>query len=123
MGVYETALTALADPTRREIMETLRDGPAAVGRIAEVLPISQPAVSQHLSVLKRARLVTERRDGTRHLYSLDHVGLIAVRAYIDRFWEKVLDSFAEKAQEVAQRATQPQTHTINAARDKENGGR
>ena len=98
---YEQALQALGDPTRRAVLEELREGPRAVGEIAARLPVSRPAVSQHLRVLKEAGLVTERQDGTRRLYRVDPNGLADLREYLSRFWEEALASFkaaAEKEQ-------------------------
>ena len=83
----------LGDPTRRAILERLRRGPLAVAEIARDLPVSRPAVSQHLRVLKEAGLVSERRSGTRRLYRLDLNGLAGLRAYLDSFWEEALASF------------------------------
>jgi DNA-binding transcriptional ArsR family regulator len=90
---YAEALQALADPTRRSVLEQLRGGPRAVGEIAARLPVSRPAVSQHLRVLKEAGLVTERQNGTRRLYRVDPDGLTALREYLDGFWEEALASF------------------------------
>jgi DNA-binding transcriptional ArsR family regulator len=90
---YASAMDALGDPTRRQIFELLQNGPRAVGELAGELPVSRPAVSQHLRVLKQAGLVTERRDGTRRIYRLDPDGLGEVRAYFDRFWTTALESF------------------------------
>jgi DNA-binding transcriptional ArsR family regulator len=87
------ALTALGDPTRQAIVELLADGPRPVGEIAAELPVSRPAVSQHLKVLKDAGLVVDRPVGTRRLYQLDPAGADAARAYLDRFWTKALDAF------------------------------
>jgi DNA-binding transcriptional ArsR family regulator len=95
---YEDTLQALGDPTRRSIFEQLREGPRAVGEIAAQLPVSRPAVSQHLRVLKEAGLVTERQDGTRRLYRVDPNGLAGLRAYLDRFWEEALASFKAAAE-------------------------
>jgi DNA-binding transcriptional ArsR family regulator len=89
---------ALGDPTRRAILEQLRSGPRAVGEIASELPVSRPAVSQHLRVLKDAGLVTERREGTRRLYRLDPDGLAEVRGYFDRFWTAALADFKAAAE-------------------------
>jgi DNA-binding transcriptional ArsR family regulator len=86
-------MDALGDPTRRRIFELLQRGPQAVGELAGELPVSRPAVSQHLRVLKEAGLVTERKEGTRRIYRLDPDGLGEVRAYFDRFWTIALDSF------------------------------
>jgi DNA-binding transcriptional ArsR family regulator len=90
---YASAMDALGDPTRRRIFELLQGGPRAVGELAGELPVSRPAVSQHLRVLKDAGLVTERRDGTRRIYRVDPNGLGEVRDYFDRFWEIALASF------------------------------
>jgi DNA-binding transcriptional ArsR family regulator len=87
-------LDALGDGTRRSIMEALADGPLPVGHLAERLPISRPAVSQHLRVLKNAELVVESAAGTRRFYRINRSGLMAVRDYLDRFWETALDNFA-----------------------------
>ncbi len=92
-------LTALGDPTRRAIFERLAGGPRPVGELAEGLPVTRPAVSQHLKVLKEAGLVTDRRVGTRRLYQLDPEGIGAVRAYFDRFWDHALAAFAAAAEE------------------------
>jgi DNA-binding transcriptional ArsR family regulator len=87
------ALAALADPTRREIFERLRAGPRAVGEIAHGLPVTRPAVSQHLAVLKAAGLVKDQADGTRRVYEIDPKGLGAIRAWLDQFWDTALTSF------------------------------
>jgi DNA-binding transcriptional ArsR family regulator len=91
--VIADALTALADPTRRRVFELVAERPSPVGELAGQLPVSRPAVSQHLKVLRLAGLVEERRVGTRHVYSLDASGLNAVRAYFDSFWERSLTAF------------------------------
>ena len=91
-------LAALADPSRRAIFEALADGPRAVGELAATLPISRPAVSQHLKVLKEAGLVTDRAQGTKRLYRLQPEGIAALRAYLDRMWSDALSSFAEAAE-------------------------
>jgi DNA-binding transcriptional ArsR family regulator len=101
---YEGAIGALGDPTRRAIFEQLREGPRAVGEIAAELPVSRPAVSQHLRVLKDAGLVTERPDGTRRLYRLDPDGLAELRGYFDRFWTAALADF-KAAAEASERRT------------------
>jgi DNA-binding transcriptional ArsR family regulator len=90
---YASAMDALGDATRRRIFELLQGGPRAVGDLAGELPVSRPAVSQHLRVLKQAGLVVERKEGTRRIYRLDPNGLGEVRAYFDRFWETALASF------------------------------
>jgi DNA-binding transcriptional ArsR family regulator len=90
---YQTALTGLADPTRRRIFERLEDGPLAVVDLAEGLPVSRPAVSQHLRVLKEAGLVIDQQVGNRRIYHLNPEGLGALRAYLDRFWDRALADF------------------------------
>ena len=95
-------MDALGDPTRRAIFERLADGPKAVGEIANELPVSRPAVSQHLKVLKQAGLVTDRAQGTRRLYQLNPQGIDDLRAYFDQFWNQALASFKEAVQEEAQ---------------------
>ena len=86
---------ALGDPTRREILEQLRRRPSSVGTLAAALPVSRPAVSQHLKVLTTAGLVGHRQDGTRHVYHLDPAGLDTLRAWLDGFWQDALESFAD----------------------------
>jgi DNA-binding transcriptional ArsR family regulator len=90
---YGTALAALADPTRRSVFERLQGGPASVGEIAADLPVSRPAVSQHLKVLKAAGLVRDEADGTRRVYEADPAGLAELRGWIDRFWDDSLAAF------------------------------
>jgi DNA-binding transcriptional ArsR family regulator len=90
----DSVLDALGDPSRRAILDKLATGPVAVGVLADQLPISRPAVSQHLRVLKKAGLVVESVAGTRRLYRIDRAGLMVVRDYFDRFWESTLDNFA-----------------------------
>lgn len=101
---YETtaarAFDALGDPTRRAVLEVLQGGPRAVREIAEDLPVSRPAVSQHLRVLKEAGLVRDRRDGNRRLYAVEAEGLAALRRYLEGFWNTALGAFAAHAQEV-----------------------
>jgi DNA-binding transcriptional ArsR family regulator len=94
-------LTVLGDPTRRAIFERLAGGPMAVGAIARDLPISRPAVSQHLRVLKHAGLVIDRADANRRIYSIDQRGLAEVRAYFDRFWTQALGAFRIAAEQSA----------------------
>jgi DNA-binding transcriptional ArsR family regulator len=94
VSAYEpNGLTALGDPTRRAIFERLAGGPLAVGELAKELPVSRPAVSQHLRVLKDAGLVVDRPDGTRRLYQLDPAGIEAVRGYFDTLWHHALTAF------------------------------
>jgi DNA-binding transcriptional ArsR family regulator len=85
--------TALADPTRRAIFERLAERPSAVGELAGELPVSRPAVSQHLKVLKEAGLVVDEPDGTRRIYRLDPDGVDALRGYLDQFWNQALVAF------------------------------
>jgi DNA-binding transcriptional ArsR family regulator len=92
-------LDALGDPTRRRVFELLREGERAVVEIAADLPVSRPAVSQHLRVLKGAELVTERTQGTRHLYAIDERGLAVLRAYLETFWDTALAAFATASDE------------------------
>jgi DNA-binding transcriptional ArsR family regulator len=99
---YQEALQALADPTRRAILEQLRAGPSPVGRLAGKVPVSRPAVSQHLRVLKGAGLVRERRVGTRRVYSVELRGIVELRRYLDGFWEDVLQAFKAEAEAGAQ---------------------
>lgn len=98
---YESALRCLSDPTRRRVFERLRAGPQSVGALARGLPVSRPAVSQHLKVLKGAGLVTDHAEGTRRLYQLDPRGIAEVRAYFDRFWATALSSFKVTAERAA----------------------
>jgi DNA-binding transcriptional ArsR family regulator len=97
-AVATAALAALADPTRRQVFERLRDGPRPVGELARGLPVSRPAVSQHLAVLKAAGLVTDRAEGTRRVYEIDPAGLGAIRAWLDQFWGVALLAFKEEAE-------------------------
>jgi DNA-binding transcriptional ArsR family regulator len=94
-------ISALADPTRRAVLEKLRDGPRPVGEIARDLPVTRPAVSQHLKVLKEAGLVGDRSVGTRRIYYIDPKGLGAMRAWLDQFWEAALADFAAEVQRSA----------------------
>jgi len=94
-----TALGALGDPTRRAIFERLAERPRAVGELARELPVSRPAVSQHLKVLKDAGLVIERPAGARRIYQLDPDGVGALRAYLDQFWSKALAAYKEAVEQ------------------------
>lgn len=93
-------LTALGDPMRQAILDRLSDGPLAVGQIADVLPVSRPAVSQHLKVLKDVGLVFDRHQGTRRLYQVDPAGLAVLREHLDGFWERSLAAFEQRARNV-----------------------
>ena len=95
---YGDAITALADPTRRAVFERLRHGARPVGEIARELPVSRPAVSQHLRVLKEAGLVRERREGTRRFYSVNGDGLAELREYVEGLWQEALDAFKQAAE-------------------------
>lgn len=95
MAAYGEVLDALGDPTRRAILERLRHGPLPVGGIADGLPVSRPAVSQHLRVLREAGLVVDRREGTRRLYAVDPTGLSVLRAYVESLWREALTRFAD----------------------------
>jgi DNA-binding transcriptional ArsR family regulator len=87
---YESVLFALNDPTRRQVLQCLVGGPKSVGEIAELLPVSRPAVSQHLGVLKLAQLVSEQREGTRRIYQIDTDGLDELRVWLDGLWGEAL---------------------------------
>lgn len=89
------ALSALADPTRRRVFELVAEQPSPVGRLADQLPVSRPAVSQHLKVLREAHLVQEQRVGTRRVYSLDRAGLQILRSYFESFWDRSLAAFKD----------------------------
>jgi DNA-binding transcriptional ArsR family regulator len=97
MTNHEAVLTALADPTRRAIFERLARSPSAVGELARELPVSRPAVSQHLKVLKSAGLVIDQPAGTRRVYSVDPDGIETIRDYFDQFWQQALVRFRAAA--------------------------
>lgn len=92
---YESVLNALSDPTRRALFERLREAPCSVGELAREFPISQPAVSQHLRVLREARLVEPQREGARRIYRVSGSGLSELRAYLESFWDGVLTAFRD----------------------------
>jgi DNA-binding transcriptional ArsR family regulator len=96
---YGNTLTALSDPTRRSILELLAQRPSAVGELAASLPVSRPAVSQHLKVLKDAGLVFEERDGARRVYELNPDGVAELRDYLDRFWGQALAAFKQRVEQ------------------------
>lgn len=98
MAYTNRAFAALADPTRREVFERLASGGMSVGELAQGLPVSRPAVSQHLKVLKEAGLVTDEAQGTRRVYHIDPNGLGALRAWLDQFWASALDAFKAEAE-------------------------
>jgi DNA-binding transcriptional ArsR family regulator len=91
-------LDALGDPTRRQVFELLRGGPRSVGELADGLPVSRPAVSQHLRVLADVGLVSHQRVGTRHLYELDASGVVLLRDWVDGFWDEALARFKAAAE-------------------------
>jgi DNA-binding transcriptional ArsR family regulator len=100
---YEEVIAALADPTRRAILEALRDGPRSVTDLADGMPVSRPAVSQHLAVLRSAKLVSEERDGTRRMYQAHAEGLEQLRRYLERYWGDALASFAAQAKKAKEK--------------------
>jgi DNA-binding transcriptional ArsR family regulator len=103
---YQTdGLTALGDPTRRAIFERLAESPRAVGELAGELPVSRPAVSQHLKVLKEAGLVVDQPLGTRRIYRLDPAGVRDLRAYLDHFWDQALAGFKAAAEQQAKESS------------------
>ena len=103
MANANRVFAALTDPTRRAVFERLRHGPRPVGEIARGLPVTRPAVSQHLKVLKEAGLVDDRSEGTRRIYQIDPKGLGAMRAWLDQFWTAALDAFAAEAERTAKK--------------------
>ena len=102
MQTYDVVLEALADPTRRLIVERLRKAPSAVAGLAETIPVTRPAISQHLKVLKDVGLVDFERDGTRNIYRLRPEGLGPLREWLEDFWQDALDAFADHVE-----STQP----------------
>ena len=101
MNAYqEVQLDALGDATRRAIVDRLLRGPVSVGKLAEEFPISRPAISQHLRVLKEARLVTDQANGTRRVYRLDPRGFESLRSYFDQFWSIALAAFQHEIEEI-----------------------
>jgi DNA-binding transcriptional ArsR family regulator len=101
MTYAERVLDALGDPTRRLVFQRLRHGPCSVQEIAERMDVSRPAVSQHLKVLKEARLVVDRPEGARRLYSVDPRGIAAVRDWLEGFWDEALSAFKSAAEREA----------------------
>ena len=98
---YDRALAALADPTRRAVLERLRTGPRSVKTIAQGMPVSRPAVSQHLKVLKEAGLVADRPEGNRRVYYIDPDGIGALRGWLDQFWDAALAAFQAEVERSA----------------------
>jgi DNA-binding transcriptional ArsR family regulator len=117
---YKAQLIALADPTRLAVFERLAKGAAAVHEIAKGFPVSRPAVSQHLRVLKDANLVFDRQVGNRRIYQLNPAGVESLRAYFDRFWGDALESFKSFAESNQPKKTNPQHATNKADRPKSN---
>lgn len=101
MAYAERVLDALGDPTRRQIFKRLKGGARSVGQLADGLDVSRPAVSQHLRVLKEARLVSDRAEGTRRLYAVDSRGVEALRNWLDGFWDEALTAFKNAAEQEA----------------------
>jgi DNA-binding transcriptional ArsR family regulator len=107
MANVPASLAALADPTRRAVFERLAGGPRAVGELAQGLPVSRPAVSQHLKVLKTAGLVADRSEGTRRVYFIDPAGLGAIRAWLDQFWDHALEAFQAEVESQTDKQGEP----------------
>ena len=105
MTNHAAVLTALADPTRRAIFERLALSPSAVGELATGLPVTRPAVSQHLKILKSAGLVMDHAAGTRRVYSIDPGGIAAIRDYFEQFWQQSLARFSAVASQPTQEET------------------
>jgi DNA-binding transcriptional ArsR family regulator len=101
VATYDAVLDALGDRTRRQIVQVLRDGPVAVGGLAERIPVSRPAISQHLRVLQTCQLVDYEQIGTRHLYRLDPAGLRELRTWLEDFWDGALSQFVRYAEDQA----------------------
>jgi DNA-binding transcriptional ArsR family regulator len=102
---YGSALQCLSDPTRRRVFERLRGGPRSVGVLAAGLPVSRPAVSQHLRALKDAGLVKDRSEGTRRVYYIDPDGLGELRRWLDGFWDDALDAFKNEVEQTESRTS------------------
>jgi DNA-binding transcriptional ArsR family regulator len=100
VSTYQSGFNALGDPTRRAIFERLARGPTAVGELARGLPVSRPAVSQHLRMLKRAGLVSDQREGSKRLYEIDLDGVEAMRSYLDSFGTDALAAYRHPAEDV-----------------------
>jgi DNA-binding transcriptional ArsR family regulator len=98
LAYQEQQLDALGDPTRRGILARLLNGPLPVGKLAEGFPVSRPAISQHLRILKEARLVTDAAAGTRRLYAIDPTGFDSLREYFEQFWTIALNEFKKKVE-------------------------
>ena len=105
-------MDALGDPTRRQLFEYLRQGPCSVTELISIVPISQPAVSQHLRVLREARLVKVEKRGQQRIYHLNPVGLAELRQYVESLWDDVLRAFGEEAERMANSSKDAQTETM-----------
>ena len=106
---YDSALQCLSNPTRRRVFERLRGGPKSVGALASGLPVSRPAVSQHLKALKGAGLVKDRSEGTRRVYYIDPDGLRELRRWLDGFWDDALDAFKREVEQPEPRPSRKRT--------------
>ena len=104
---YRNPWAALADPTRRQVFERLKSGPRAVGALARGMPVSRPAVSQHLKVLKDAGLVADRPQGRNRVYYLDPHGLGALRRWLDQFWDEALENFRAEVERKPRQQKEP----------------
>src|SRR5262245_68145 len=107
MTNVDQVLDALGDRTRRTVLKRRRSGARSVGEIADRMDVTRPAVSQHLRVLKAARLVSDRAEGTRRLYAVDQSGIDVLRSWLDRFWDEALAAFKEAAEREATRERKP----------------
>jgi DNA-binding transcriptional ArsR family regulator len=113
-----SVLAVLADPTRRALLNLLRRGPLPVGELARQMPVSRPAVSQHLKILKEAQLVREHRHGARHYFGLNPVGFSGLREYADSMWQEALDAFATYVAKQKKAAKSPvRTGSTNTKRE------
>ena len=111
MNTYQEAqLDALGDATRRAILKQLLDGPVSVGELAEKFPMSRPAISQHLKILKDAELVLDRAEGNRRLYQINSEGFDSLRDYFDQFWTQALHAFKRKVEQNAKRKRKSAQH-------------
>jgi DNA-binding transcriptional ArsR family regulator len=108
----KTLLTVMGDPTRQAILDLLLEGPQPVGQLAALLPVSRPAVSQHLKVLKEVGLVVDHQEGTRRVYRVDAAGLAPLSAYLEQFWRKAMAAFAQHAER------QHADHQTNTEKDR-----
>jgi DNA-binding transcriptional ArsR family regulator len=106
---YDSALRCLSDPTRRRVFERLRAGPQSVGALARGLPVSRPAVSQHLKALRDARLVAARAEGARRVYHIDPDGLGELRRWLDQFWDDALEAFKNEVEKSVPARTRKKT--------------